>query len=134
MSAEAIVRLASLKDVARFHDHLQTLGLRIPCDPEIVTGSESPLRWPLQRGPFKIGNRIAVQPMEGWDATPDGAPSENTIRRWQRFGHSGGKLIWGGEGLRFPMKAARIPINFSPPRERRAASHICGMNYGASIF
>src|SRR5207342_2301798 len=41
----------------------------------------------------------AVQPMEGWDATPDGAPSENTVRRWKRFGRSGGKLIWGGEAV-----------------------------------
>jgi NADPH2 dehydrogenase len=99
MSAGAILRLGSLKDVRRFQDHLRALDLQIPCDPQIVTGAQSPLRWPLERGPFKIGNRIAVQPMEGWDATPDGAPSENTVRRWQRFGRSGGKLIWGGEAV-----------------------------------
>jgi NADPH2 dehydrogenase len=99
MSAGAIVRIGSLKDVGRFQHHMQSLNLQIPCDLEIVTGSESPLRWPLNRGPFKIGNRIAVQPMEGWDATPDGAPSENTVRRWRRFGRSGGKLIWGGEAV-----------------------------------
>jgi len=40
-----------------------------------------------------------VQPMEGWDATAEGTPSENTIRRWWRFGRSGGKLIWGGEAV-----------------------------------
>src|SRR6266571_3006152 len=99
MSAGSIVRLGGLKDVARFQHHMQSLNLQIPCDPQIVTGPESPLRWPLNRGPFKIGNRIVVQPMEGWDATPDGAPSENTIRRWRRFGRSGGKLIWGGEAV-----------------------------------
>ncbi len=99
MSAGAILRLGSLKDVRRFQDHLRALDLQIPCDPQIVTGAQSPLRWPLERSPFKIGNRIAVQPMEGWDATPDGAPSENTVRRWQRFGRSGGKLIWGGEAV-----------------------------------
>jgi NADPH2 dehydrogenase len=99
MSTGAILRLGSLKDVGRFRHHMQSLNLQIPCDPQIVTGSESPLRWPLNRGPFKIGNRIAVQPMEGWDATPDGAPSEKTVRRWQRFGLSGGKLTWGGEAV-----------------------------------
>jgi NADPH2 dehydrogenase len=99
MSAAAILRLGSLKDVRGFQDHLRALDLEIPCDSQIVTGAQSPLRWPLERGPFKIGNRIAVQPMEGWDATPDGAPSENTVRRWQRFGRSGGKLIWGGEAV-----------------------------------
>jgi 2,4-dienoyl-CoA reductase-like NADH-dependent reductase (Old Yellow Enzyme family) len=37
--------------------------------------------------------------MEGWDGTPDGAPGELTVRRWQRFGGSGAKLIWGGEAV-----------------------------------
>jgi 2,4-dienoyl-CoA reductase-like NADH-dependent reductase (Old Yellow Enzyme family) len=37
--------------------------------------------------------------MEGWDGTPDGHPSELTVRRWQRFGLSGAKLIWGGEAV-----------------------------------
>src|SRR2546430_6791676 len=37
--------------------------------------------------------------MEGWDGTADGNPSEHTIRRWKRFGQSGGKLVWGGEAV-----------------------------------
>ena len=37
--------------------------------------------------------------MEGWDGLADGNPSEHTIRRWQRFGSSGAKLIWGGEAV-----------------------------------
>jgi 2,4-dienoyl-CoA reductase-like NADH-dependent reductase (Old Yellow Enzyme family) len=35
--------------------------------------------------------------MEGWDCERDGRPSENTKRRWRRFGLSGAKLVWGGE-------------------------------------
>ncbi|MGH9495543.1 MAG: hypothetical protein ACRD3B_11140, partial [Candidatus Sulfotelmatobacter sp.] len=97
--SEAIVRIASLKNVSGFQAHLQSLGVHLPCDAEIVTGVDSPLRWPIERGPFKIGNRIAVQPMEGWDGTPDGKPTEHTIRRWERFGRSGAKLIWGGEAV-----------------------------------
>jgi NADPH2 dehydrogenase len=99
LSTNAIVRLGGLKDIERFQAHIRTLGLQIPCDAQIVTGAESPLRAPLIRCPFKIGNRIAVQPMEGWDATSEGSPSANTIRRWRRFGRSGGKLIWGGEAV-----------------------------------
>src|SRR5207302_6596226 len=38
-------------------------------------------------------------PMEGWDGTAEGNPTEKTIRRWQRFGQSGAKLIWGGEAV-----------------------------------
>ena len=99
MSTAAIVRLGSLKGVEAFRSRLHSLCLKIPCDDQIATGTGSPLRSPLIHGPFKIGNRMAVQPMEGWDATPEGAPSESTLRRWQRFGRTGAKLIWGGEAV-----------------------------------
>ena len=35
--------------------------------------------------------------MEGWDATPDGRPTPDLLRRWTHFGQSGAGLIWGGE-------------------------------------
>jgi 2,4-dienoyl-CoA reductase-like NADH-dependent reductase (Old Yellow Enzyme family) len=94
-----IPRVASLRTTQGFQAHLQSLGLNIPCDPELVAGPASPLAQPLVRGGFKIGNRIAIHPMEGWDGTADGNPSESTLRRWQRFGQSGAKLIWGGEAV-----------------------------------
>jgi NADPH2 dehydrogenase len=125
MNSGAIVRIGSLKDVGDFQDCLRALDLQIPCDPQIATGAESPLRWPLERGPFKIGNRIAVQPMEGWDATPDGAPSENTIRRWQRFGRSGGKLIWGGEAVAVSHEGRANPNQLlASPRTQNALAHL----------
>src|SRR6184192_2845817 len=99
MNTVRILRLGAVKDVARFQDHVHSLGLTIPCDSKPLSGSDSPLRWPLSRGGIKIGNRIAVHPMEGWDGTPDGNPSEHTIYRWKKFGRSGGKLIWGGEAV-----------------------------------
>ena len=99
MSANPFLRLGSLKDVAHFKEHLDSLHLTIPCDFEVASGVDSPLLWPLANGAIKIGNRIAVQPMEGWDGTLDGQPSERTLRRWQRFGRSGAKLIWGGEAV-----------------------------------
>jgi 2,4-dienoyl-CoA reductase-like NADH-dependent reductase (Old Yellow Enzyme family) len=37
--------------------------------------------------------------MEGWDGTEDGRPSDLTRARWQNFGRSGAKLIWGGEAV-----------------------------------
>jgi NADPH2 dehydrogenase len=121
----AILRVGSVKDVGGFQSHLQALDLQIPCDPQIVTGAQSPLRWPLDRGPFKIGNRIAVQPMEGWDATPDGAPSENTIRRWRRFGRSGGKLIWGGEAVAVCHEGRANPNQLlAAPRMQEGLAHL----------
>ena len=125
MSSGAIVRLGSLRDVGHFQSHLQALGLQIPCDSQVVTGSESPLRWPLNRGPFKIGDRIAVQPMEGWDATANGAPSENTVRRWQRFGRSGGKLIWGGEAVAVSHEGRANPNQLlAAPRTQKSLAHL----------
>ena len=99
MNANPFLRLGRVKDVARFREHLDSLHLSIPCDDELASGLESPLRWPLINGELKVGNRIAVQPMEGWDGTLEGKPSESTLRRWQRFGRSGAKLIWGGEAV-----------------------------------
>jgi NADPH2 dehydrogenase len=125
MSGGAIVRLGTLRDVGHFQGHLQALGLQIPCDPQVETGSESALRWPLNRGPFKIGNRIAVQPMEGWDATADGVPSDNTIRRWQRFGRSGGKLIWGGEAVAVSQQGRANPHQLlAAPRTQQSLAHL----------
>ena len=46
-----------------------------------------------------LGNRWCIQPMEGWDGTPDGRPTDWTRRRWEHFGRSGAKLIWGGEAV-----------------------------------
>jgi NADPH2 dehydrogenase len=125
MNAARILRIGTLKDVGGFQDHLRALDLQIPCDPQVVTGAQSPLRWPVQRGPFKIGNRIAVQPMEGWDATPEGAPSEHTVRRWQRFGRSGGKLIWGGEAMSVSHEGRANPNQLlAAPRTRKGLAHL----------
>jgi len=99
MSAGAIVRVPSLKNPARFKEHVRSLAVEIPCDEHILTGENSPLRRPLVRGGYRISNRIAVQPMEGWDGTKDGNPSEATIRRWLHFGFSGAGLVWGGEAV-----------------------------------
>jgi NADPH2 dehydrogenase len=99
MSTAAIVRLGTIKEVARFQEYLRALGVSIPCDSEIQHGDDSPLLATLQRGDLRIGNRIAINPMEGWDGTLDGRPSEHTLRRWRRFGQSGAKLIWGGEAV-----------------------------------
>ena len=99
MSPTEIIRLGGVKGVARFKEALRTLGVNIPCDDELLVDQHSPLRQRLVRGQLVIGNRIAVQPMEGWDGLADGNPSEHTFRRWQHFGRSGGKLIWGGEAV-----------------------------------
>lgn len=55
----------------------------------------SSLAQPLSLGLRKIGNRLAIHPMEGCDSQPDGLPDLLTLRRYERFGAGGAKLIWG---------------------------------------
>jgi 2,4-dienoyl-CoA reductase-like NADH-dependent reductase (Old Yellow Enzyme family) len=43
---------------------------------------------------WRVGNSLAVHPMEGCDGELDGAPGELTFRRYRRFGAGGAKLIW----------------------------------------
>ncbi len=91
-------KVAQLRTVDRFQSRLAELGVSLPCDERLLAARDgSPLAIPLQIGKLTIGNRWCIHPMEGWDAQPDGSPSDLTIRRWQRFGASGAKLIWGGE-------------------------------------
>jgi NADPH2 dehydrogenase len=91
------VHVGGLRDVGAFQSHLRKLAIAIPCDAELRSGPESPLAQPHRSTRFDIGNRFAIQPMEGWDGTLDGRPSDLTFRRWRNFGLSGAKLIWGGE-------------------------------------
>jgi 2,4-dienoyl-CoA reductase-like NADH-dependent reductase (Old Yellow Enzyme family) len=55
----------------------------------------SPLVRSFALGLRTIGNRLAIHPMEGCDAHADGTPDILTIRRFERFGAGGAKLIWG---------------------------------------
>jgi len=97
-----LTRVPSLKTVADFKAHLAALGLELPVDEAILTGSQSPLAAPLAGVVVNgktIGNRVAIQPMEGWDGTTEGGVTPEMLRRWARFGESGAKLIFGGEAM-----------------------------------
>ncbi|MGM0445950.1 MAG: NADH:flavin oxidoreductase [Bacillota bacterium] len=43
---------------------------------------------------IEIPNRLAIQPMEGFDSNKDGGPSELTYRRYKRFSSGGAGMIW----------------------------------------
>jgi NADPH2 dehydrogenase len=93
------VHLGGLRDVKSFRAHLAELQIQIPCAYEVTHGESSPLAQSLNKRGIHLGNRFAIQPMEGWDGTADGRPTELTFRRWKHFGASGAKLIWGGEAI-----------------------------------
>src|SRR5579863_9727540 len=92
-------RIAALKTAKEFEDHLRSLSISLSFDETLEIGPRSPLGQPLRRSNSVIGNRFCILPMEGWDGTTDGRPSDLTRRRWQHFGLSGAKLIWGGEAV-----------------------------------
>ena len=97
-----LTRIPSLKTVEDFRKHVASLGIELPCEDAIVSGPASPLVQPVDGVTIngkRIGNRWAVHPMEGWDGTTTGGVTDEVRRRWQRFGESGAKLLYGGEAM-----------------------------------
>ena len=106
----AYKRIARLRTPQDFREYVEGLGIHLPFDESIQTDAQAPLSqtYTIETsrlignrliGNRLIGNRFCVLPMEGWDGTLDGQPSEKTLRRWANFGRSGAKLIWGGEAV-----------------------------------
>ena len=65
----------------------------MPCDDALQSGPSSPLAQKVEQVTIngkKIGNRFAVQPMEGWDGTSTGGATDDMLRRWARFGEEAG--------------------------------------------
>jgi 2,4-dienoyl-CoA reductase-like NADH-dependent reductase (Old Yellow Enzyme family) len=100
MAERAFPKLSQFKTPAEFKARSAQLGLSFPCDDTVLSAKQgSPLAQPLTIGNVTIGNRWCIHPMEGWDGTTSGEPTEHTRRRWRHFGESGAKLIWGGEAF-----------------------------------
>ncbi|MCX6358994.1 MAG: NADH:flavin oxidoreductase [Armatimonadetes bacterium] len=98
MSSEGLVRLPGLRSVAEFAAASAELGLSLPID-TAESPDTSALAAPIPLYGRQAPNRFCIQPMEGWDGTPDGRPTDLTSRRWERFGRSGAGLIWGCEAV-----------------------------------
>ena len=92
-------RIAQLRTPGWFSDRIRDLGITLDFDVEMDTGPDAPLAGTFDLPDFRIGNRFCILPMEGWDGTTGGGPTDLTRRRWRRFGESGAKLIWGGEAV-----------------------------------
>jgi 2,4-dienoyl-CoA reductase-like NADH-dependent reductase (Old Yellow Enzyme family) len=92
-------RVASLKTPDAFRSYLTRAHIDLPFDDTLAPPAASPLAWPFEADGIRMGNRFCILPMEGWDGTRDGSPSDLTTRRWRHFGESGAKLIWGGEAV-----------------------------------
>ncbi|MDX1649612.1 MAG: NADH:flavin oxidoreductase, partial [Myxococcota bacterium] len=117
------VKLRRLRDVAALRAHLERLGVTLPLE-EDAARAATRLAAPLDTPAGRAGNRLAVLPMEGWDAEPDGRPSELVARRWRRFGESGAKLVWGGEAVAVRPDGRANPrqLVLAPAHERAFAA------------
>src|SRR5690349_9655327 len=93
-------RVAQLKTISDLKDYLQSMGVHLPIDETLEHNGVTPFgkAYKLQSG-RTAGNRFCILPMEGWDGTTDGLPSDYTRRRWKNFAISGAKLLWGCEAV-----------------------------------
>src|SRR5687768_3681600 len=113
MAEEFFPKIGHFKDVPAFRAHLASLALDLPVDDAVLSAEQgSPMAQTLDvgGGGVTVGNRWCIHAMEGWDGTPDGQPTEHTLRRWQHFGESGAKLIWGGEAFAVQGDARANPL------------------------
>ncbi len=93
------VKIATVKTPEAFRALCASLGVEIPCDDAQQSPSPLSAPWPVAINGKRIGNRIVIHPMEGWDGTTEGGVTEEMRRRWHRFGLSGAKLICGAEAM-----------------------------------
>ena len=78
-----------MQSVSDFKNTMKNDGLDFPvsenldalCSPFTLYGKEVP-------------NRMGIQPLEGFDGLPSGAPSDLIFRRYHRYASGGSGLIW----------------------------------------
>jgi len=93
------------RTIEKLLEKASELGIDLPFQRDLV-----PLFEGYRIGSKRISNRLTVQPMEGYDANPDGSPGELTFRRYLRFAQGGSGLIW------FEATAV-VPNGRSNPRQ-----------------
>jgi 2,4-dienoyl-CoA reductase-like NADH-dependent reductase (Old Yellow Enzyme family) len=111
-------RVASLKAAGALRTHLERSHINLPFDDTVVPSGA--LAAPIEVDGVRVGNRFCILPMEGWDGTRDGEPSDLTRRRWRNFGISGAKLMWGGEAvaIRHDGRANPNQLMLTPATQR----------------
>lgn len=96
----AYPRMAQLKTADDLRNYLTKNDIDLPFDDTLLPPAESPFNRPI---PLKsgqtIGNSLCILPMEGWDGTLDGRPTDFTRNRWKKFAISGAKLLFGCEAV-----------------------------------
>ena len=81
----------NLEELQRGADEAGARDVRFEADPNEIRRQVAQA---VDVGGFRVGNALAIHPMEGCDSTPDGRPDELTWRRYERFAGGGSKLVW----------------------------------------
>jgi NADPH2 dehydrogenase len=93
-------RIAQLKTAEDFLNYSKSEGINLPFTPSLEEGYAEIFKQKIKLNSGRtIGNRFCILPMEGWDGTSDGRPTEYTKKRWEKFGISGAKLLFGCEAV-----------------------------------
>ncbi|MBS1609912.1 MAG: NADH:flavin oxidoreductase, partial [Bacteroidetes bacterium] len=93
-------RVAQLKTAEDLKNYLAGQNVALGFDDELMTPQASPFNQSVKlKSGRVIGNRLCILPMEGWDGTADGKPTDFIKRRWEHFAISGAKLLWGCEAV-----------------------------------
>lgn len=128
------VRYPQVKNMATpqaLRDRLDELGVALAIDDEVDPAGSLGRPFTVtdgSAGTRTVGNRFAILPMEGWDGTTTGAPTELVERRWRRFGAGGAKLLWGEatavvpSGRANPNQLVMSPDTVAPIGALRAAA------------
>jgi 2,4-dienoyl-CoA reductase-like NADH-dependent reductase (Old Yellow Enzyme family) len=101
--------VATLRTPDEFLAHLLRTEIPLAFDATLEPPASTPFAQSFAMDGVRVGNRFCILPMEGWDGTREGDPSELTRRRWKNFGRSGAKLVWGGEAVAVRMDGRANP-------------------------
>ena len=77
------------KTLEEVQDRLSGLGVSLPFAEDTHV-----LAQPLSVQGVTFANRLGIAPMEGADSTPDGSPSDYTVRRYVSEAAGGSAVIW----------------------------------------
>jgi 2,4-dienoyl-CoA reductase-like NADH-dependent reductase (Old Yellow Enzyme family) len=103
-------RIAQLKTADLFKQYCQEGNINLPFEEELNSTENNVFSEKINlKSGSVIGNRLCVLPMEGWDGTTIGRPTEHTKNRWKKFAISGAKLLFGCEAVAVSHDAKANP-------------------------
>jgi len=82
-------KFSQMNTVEEFKKKMTDAGQAFPVREDLSILSE-----PIKIGDKVIPNRMCIQPLEGFDGTKEGNPSDLIFRRYERYAKGGAGLLW----------------------------------------